>query len=119
MPTVSLQMIVKDEFEAVASIVEEAIDYVDAVNLTVSDKTTANKLKKIAAGYNNPNVPRVTVVWRSWTDRFDEARNANLAMCKTDFFFWLDADDTFDFAAIPQLVEIAAKNNIDAIFPAI
>ncbi|NBU34910.1 hypothetical protein EBS40_09895, partial [bacterium] len=29
---------------------------------------------------------------------------------------WLDADDSFDFRAIPQLVEIADANNIDAIF---
>jgi tetratricopeptide (TPR) repeat protein len=37
-------------------------------------------------------------------------------MCTTDFFFWLDADDSFDFRAIPQLVDIAEANGIDAIF---
>jgi tetratricopeptide (TPR) repeat protein len=111
MSTVALNMIIKDEFDAVAEIVAQAIDYFDEINLTVSHKPTANKLKKIATA-----TPKVRVQWREWTDRFDEARNANLEMCTADYFFWLDADDEFDFRAIPQLVEIADENNIDAIF---
>ena len=43
-PTVSLQMIVKDEFDAVSLIVGNAINYFDEVNLTVSDKKTATAL---------------------------------------------------------------------------
>jgi tetratricopeptide (TPR) repeat protein len=111
MSTVSLQIIVKDEFRQVALLIQEAIDYVDEINLTVSDKTTANKLTKVATGFANVNVK-----YREWNDRFDDARNANYAMSTTDFTFWVDADDSFDFSRIPDLVAIADKENLDAIF---
>ena len=106
--TVALSMIVKDEFEQVEVLLSQAQDYFDQICVVVSDKTTCNKLKK--------NFPEFDIVWREWNNRFDEARNAALALVKTDFFFWLDADDSFDFRAIPQLVDIADENGIDAIF---
>lgn len=110
MSTVALQMIVKDEYDQIYNMVREAdgLGVFDAVNLTVSDKPTANKLKKV--------LPFANVEYREWTDNFADARNDNLKMCTSDYFFWLDADDHFDFKAIPQLVEIADQNNIDAIF---
>lgn len=111
MATVSLQLIVKDEFSEVFDMLQKASPYFDQINLTVSDKTTANKLKKCTWACKDFNVQ-----YRTWTDRFDEARNANYAMSTTDYTFWLDADDEFDFSAIPQLVDIAEKNDIDAIF---
>jgi tetratricopeptide (TPR) repeat protein len=110
MATVALQMIVKDEFVPVEAIIDDAYDYFDQINLTVSDKTTANKLKK-----TYPQ-EKFNIVWREWNGRFDEARNENLKLCSTDFFFWMDADDTFDFGAIAELVDIADRNDIDAIF---
>lgn len=109
MSTVSLQMIVKDEYQNVLFLLTQAAPYFDEINLTVSDRLTADQLKKAAP-------KTVNVQYRKWTGRFDEARNANLEMCTTDLFFWLDADDEFDFAAVPQLVEIADQNNIDSIF---
>jgi len=111
MSTVSLQMIIKDEYEEANSLVTRGLEVFDAVNLTVSHKPTANKLRKAFEG-----VAKVTVKWREWTDRFDEARNANFALCKTDYAFWLDADDDFDFRAIPKLVDIADGEGVDAIF---
>jgi len=106
--TVALSMIVKDEFENVEVLLSQAQDYFDQICVVVSDKPTCNKLKK--------NFPEFDIKWREWNNRFDEARNASLDMVKTDFFFWLDADDSFDFRAIPQLVDIADENDIDAIF---
>ena len=111
-PTVSLHIIVKDEYEQVCQLVGEAVDYFTHVYLTVSDKPTANKLAKIAKAVPNS----VTVKYRAWTDRFDEARNANWELSDCDFKFWIDSDDKFDFSVIPQLVDIAVENNIDAIF---
>ena len=110
MSTVALSMIVKDEFEQVEILLSQAFDYFDQLNVVVSDKPTYNKLKK-----NFPD-SKVNLKYREWNNRFDEARNASLALCDTDFFFWLDADDSFDFRAIPQLVDIAEENGIDAIF---
>ena len=110
MSTVALSMIVKDEFAEVEVLLSQALDYFDQINVVVSDKPTYNKLKK-----NFPD-EKVNLKYRTWNNRFDEARNVALEMCTTDFFFWLDADDSFDFRAIPQLVDIAEANGIDAIF---
>lgn len=112
-PTVSLQMIVKDEVDAVFELLKTASPFFDKVNLTVSDFTALRRLEdKIhAVMWKNVNIE-----YRDWNDRFDDARNSNLKMCTTDYFFWLDADDQFDFRAIPQLVDIASENDIDAIF---
>lgn len=107
--TVSLQMIVKDEYEQVKRIIEKAFPYFDEINLTVSDKTTANKLSKLAI--ESPNVK-----YREWNDNFSDARNANYAMSTTDYTFWVDADDQFNFSVIPELVAMADENQIDAIF---
>lgn len=103
-------MIVKDEFAEVEVLLSQAFDYFDQINVVVSDKPTYNKLKK------NFSDEKVNLKYRQWNNRFDEARNVALDMCTTDFFFWLDADDSFDFRAIPQLVDIAEENGIDAVF---
>lgn len=110
MSTVALSMIVKDEFAEVELLLSQAFDYFDQLNVVVSDKPTYNKLKK-----NFPDA-KVNLKYRQWNNRFDEARNASLELCTTDFMFWLDADDSFDFRAIPQLVDIAEENGIDAVF---
>jgi tetratricopeptide (TPR) repeat protein len=107
--TVSLQLIVKDEVDQVVKLVEKAYPFFDEVNLTVSDKPAANKLKKLLAIEAN-------VKYREWNNNFADARNANFAMSTTDYTFWVDADDTFNFAAIPELVAIADEENIDAIY---
>ena len=110
MSTVALSMIVKDEFEQVEVLLSQAFDYFDQICVVVSDKPTCNKLKK------NFSDAKFNIVWREWNNRFDEARNACLDLVTTDYFFWLDADDSFDFRAIPQLVDIADEHDIDAIF---
>lgn len=110
MSTVALSMIVKDEFEQVEKLVSEAFEFFNQISLVVSNKTTFNKLKK-----NFPD-DKVSLKYRTWTNRFDEARNASLEMCTTDYVFWLDADDSFDFSTIPKLVALADENGIDALF---
>lgn len=117
-PTVSLQLIVKDEYDRVLNLVQDALPHVTEVNLTVSDKPTANKMKKFAENLNRqaPAGRSINVKWREWNNRFDEARNANYEMSTTDYTFWLDADDMFDFRLIPYMVDLAEKNGIDAIF---
>lgn len=119
MSTVALSMIVKDEFEATLKLARQAAPYVDQICIVVSDKQAFKhiqfeldmdkKIRKIPT-------PKVKVVYREWNNKFDDARNACLDLVKTDYFFWVDADDSFDFRAIPQLVDIADKHDIDAIF---
>lgn len=117
MASVSLQMIIKDEVDAVKQLVAHTenaggeVRYVDKVNLTVSDKTAANKLKK-----HFSNDPTVTVVWREWNNNFADARNDNLKLCDTDYYLWLDADDAFDFSQVPKLVKYAEANGFEALY---
>lgn len=118
MSTVSLQMIVKDEYDKVNVIVAKATDYFDAINITVSDEATAKKMQKafklpFIAG---AKVPNCKVEYRPWNDNFADARNDNLKLCDTDYFFWLDADDEFDFSTIPDLVKLAEDGKYDAIY---
>lgn len=108
--TVALQMIVKDEVKEVTEILYKAIPYFDQIILTVSDKKAAKALQDQFG-----KQPEVTIVQRDWNNRFDEARNENLALGTTDYWFWIDCDDIFTFEAIPKLVEIMDNNDVDEI----
>lgn len=107
-PTVALQMIVKDEVKEVTNILLQATQYFDEIILTVSDKKAAKELEKQFG-----KQPEVKIVQRDWNNRFDEARNENLALGTTTYWFWMDCDDIFDFRAIPKLVEIAEEAGYD------
>jgi tetratricopeptide (TPR) repeat protein len=109
MATVSLQMIIKDE--DVRLTVGNAIEYFDEINLTVSNHRTALQLEEFFKKQKTVNVK-----FRRWNNRFDDARNANFAMCHSDYAFWIDADDQFDFSTVPNIVALAEEHNLDAVF---
>lgn len=109
-PTISLQMIVKDEVEQLNTILLEAVPYFDEINLTVSDKKACEALKK-----QWDKQPEVHIVHRPWNNRFDEARNENVAMSNCKYYFWIDSDDQFEFKYIPKLVQIAEAGQYDQI----
>lgn len=98
-------MIVKDEVEAVNRLVEQALPYFDGIYITVSGPIR-----------NFKKHPKVKIDHRDWNDRFDDARNHNFAQGDTDFKFWLDSDDEFDFSVIPKMVELAESGPYDAIW---
>ncbi len=110
MSTVALTMIVKDEFDNVLDIVSTAYPHFQQIVLVVSDKTTWKKLSQTLA-----KQPKVEVYHRPWNNRFDEARNFALDKVTTDYWFWLDADDQFDFDVIPQLVNQAVQGDLQQI----
>lgn len=111
MSTVALSMIVKDEASEVSQLLHFAYPHLDQLNIVVSDKRTYDDLRKTFF-----NFPKIQFRYRKWNNRFDEARNVALSMCQTKYMFWLDADDSFDFASIPELVSLADAGHIDAIF---
>lgn len=114
MKDVSLHMIVKDEVEEIEALLSGAVsNYFEAVYLTVSDKQAYHKINEVVVAAMHKNVH---VDHRPWTNRFDEARNHNFALGNTQFQFWIDADDTFDFSKIPQLVRSMHEEELDAIF---
>lgn len=110
-PTVSLQMIVKDEVEKVDRLVSIGMSAFDEVYLTVSDKAAFNKLTKNFKDYR-----QVHVDYRAWNDNFADARNHNFSLSKCDYQFWLDSDDSFDFSYIEELLDLAATGGYEAIY---
>lgn len=110
-PTVSLQMIIKDEVEAVGALVMGAAAFMDKANITA---TTPKAYKRLADIFKD--TPDVKISYFEWVDDFAAARNFNLQQCETDYFFWLDADDEFDFSTIPELVRIAMHDSYDVIY---
>ena len=106
MSSVALCMIVKDEIDAVQNILANGFAHFDQMVFVVSDKKAYDELSKI---------PDVEWYHREWNNRFDEARNFALDKVKTDFWFWVDTDDEFDFRTIPELVKLAEENKYDQI----
>lgn len=108
--TVSLQMIVKDEFEKVKSLVSDAYNFVDHIYITISDKRTYERAQSFWAS------DKMHVDYRPWNDNFADARNHNFSHSKCTYQFWLDADDKFDFSEIPNLVKLAEEKGYESIY---
>jgi tetratricopeptide (TPR) repeat protein len=105
---VSLNLIVKDEVEQVTNLIQQAEGYFDGIFITVSDKKAYTKLKKLEG-------LQVHVDYRAWNNRFDDARNHNWDLAKEfDASMWIDADDSFTFHRMPELV--AQLEEYDAVF---
>lgn len=108
MSTVALTMIVKNEVFAVSEIIKSAEKFFDQLIFVVSDKAAYDDLSKLAKG-------KVEIHHRPWNNHFDEARNYAQTFVKSDFWFWIDCDDEFDFSAIPKIVAVADANEFDQI----
>jgi tetratricopeptide (TPR) repeat protein len=114
MSTIALGMIVKDEVDNVLTIINDSLVYLDHIYITVSDKKAYNKIKKHY--FHDGQEKFISVDYRAWNDRFDEARQHNFNQVKEDFYLWLDADDTFAFPTIPDLVDKMDQEQIDALW---
>ena len=69
MATVSLQMIIKDEYQPVHNMLVQAFPYFDKINLAVSDKNTARLLEAIRKS-NKKVKKQLTVQYREWNNNF-------------------------------------------------
>lgn len=105
--SISLHLIVKDEVEQVIELINSSLGFVDHTFITVSDVKAYNELKEEENEF-------VKVDYRKWNDRFDEARQHNWNLGKDyDYSMWLDADDTFDFTQLSNIIE---NSTTDCIF---
>lgn len=108
--TVGLSIIAKDEVEEVDRILKELDPYIDEAYITITNKKREEDFYKI----KNSKVRWSTF---TWVDDFSKARNYNLKRIKTDYFIWLDSDDTLINAEnIPKLVAYMAQNNLDGLY---
>lgn len=114
-PTVSLQIIVKDEVEDVRQLIDAAHDYFDVINVTQTNPGTYKKWVAMRSELRKEGID-FNLDQFKWVDDFAAARNHNLKSATCDYFFWLDADDSFDFSTIPKLVQYAERGNYDALY---
>lgn len=111
--TVALTMIIKDESDNLHKIISDSLGAFDQMVFVISDKETYEKARKW--DWRGFDSGLIEFYYREWTNRFDEARNFALDKVKTDYWFWLDADDTFDFDYIKDIVRYAEDNSLDQV----
>ena len=108
MPSLTLCMIVKDEVEAVEQLLTEYHSFFEQIIIAVSDKEVCKQLRKRVSAKN------CDIFYRKWTGDFSEAREAVRAKVKTDYWFWIDADDTFTYPdRLHRLIDFMEDNVID------
>lgn len=105
-----LAMIVKDEYERVNRQLILYADYFDHIYITVTNKARYTDFQAMESD-------KVHISYFDWVNDFAKARNYNLSQVKTDYFFWIDADDSItNPQLIPKMLEYAVDNNVDAIY---
>ena len=85
LPTVTLCLIVKDEEAALPLCLASVRDLVD--ECVVLDTGSRDRTIEVAKGFD------ARVFTDAWHDDFSRARNAAFAHARSDYIFWLDADD--------------------------
>jgi tetratricopeptide (TPR) repeat protein len=112
MATLGLGMIVKDELKEFEQIMKSVYDYVDAIFLTVTSEERLEEFEELIDSY-----PKLKVSYFHWVADFAKARNYNLKQITTDYWFWLDSDDTIQHADfLPEMVAKMVKEDLDVIF---
>lgn len=107
---IGLSMIVKDEVEQVAQILKDLDPYIDKAYITITSKEREKDFHSI-------DNDKVDWSYFSWKDDFALARNYNLKQIQTDFYIWLDSDDSvLNPEQIPTIVRQMEVNKIDAVF---
>lgn len=112
---IALSMIVKpsEPPEMLKRCLMHVAKYVDAIYVTITQEQRAEALEKILELYN------ANVSYLKWDDNFADARNFNLKQIPDDYEYviWLDTDDVLQLGSnIPDIVENAKRDNIDAVF---
>jgi tetratricopeptide (TPR) repeat protein len=108
MPSLALCMIVKDEVDAVESLLTEYRSFFEQIVIAVSDKEAYKQLRARVSAKD------CDIFYRQWTDDFAAAREAVRVRVKTDYWFWIDADDTFSYPdRLHRLVDYMEDNSLD------
>jgi glycosyltransferase involved in cell wall biosynthesis len=96
----TLGLIVKNESKNLKRI-QEAMHPLDVVDeVVITDTGSEDDTVGVAKSFG------WTVTQYHWDDDFSRARNANLAVVKTRFFVWMDADDLIEgFEKLPEYCE--------------
>lgn len=102
--TISLCMIVKDEEQVLARLLDCAKQFVDEI--IIVDTGSSDSTKEIAKRYTK------NVYDFKWCDDFSKARNFAFSKATCDYQMWLDADDYISEQNIEKIIELKTKNDI-------
>jgi tetratricopeptide (TPR) repeat protein len=95
MATISLCMIVKDEEANLAACLRPIRGLFDEI--VVVDTGSADRTKEIAGDFG------ARLFDFPWCDDFAAARNESLRHARSEWFFWMDADDLLDDSNVKKL----------------
>ena len=102
MITISVCMIVKNEQQTLAKILECAKNFADEI--IVVDTGSTDNTKQIAKIYTNKVYDFV------WCDDFSKARNFSFSKATCDYQMWLDADDYISQSEINKIIDLKHKD---------
>ncbi len=104
--TIGLSMIVKNESDVLARLLDGIAPAVDEI--VIVDTGSTDDTVKIAQKYTD------NVFSLVWIDNFSAARNFAREKIKSDYFMWLDADDTVPPETRDYILRLKRKKNLDA-----
>ena len=108
--SLGLAMITND-IEGLNRILKDYGQYFDKYFITVADKNK-NKLYEL----EKLNNEKMVLSYHKWNDNFADARNVNLKTIDTDYWFWLDSDDTLENPErIKDLMQMMINDDLDVV----
>jgi tetratricopeptide (TPR) repeat protein len=112
--TIGLAMIMKDETNDLQRIIREYGEYFDRIYVTVTHKPTYDVL---LSELKELNYPKFELSYFEWINHYGKARLYNLSKVKTDYWMWIDLDDSIiNPDKIPELFSQAIKEDLDIVY---
>jgi len=109
--TLGLSMIMKNQVKDLKRILGGYGQYFDKIFLTVTHRPTYNKLK------NQKLDGKIILSYFEWVDNFGLTREFNRKQIDTDYWFWIDTDDTIDHPEkLREMVDFMLKNELDIMY---
>ena len=96
--TISLCMIVKNEEDVIGRCLESVRGCFDEI--IIVDTGSIDKTKNVCSKYTD------IIYDYCWSDDFSAARNFAFSKAKSEYLFWLDADDIIEKEDLNKIIEL-------------
>jgi tetratricopeptide (TPR) repeat protein len=105
--------IITNKGAALKRVINDYGQYFDKIFVTVADKDK-KLFNSLVTDYKTED--KVHLSYFKWCDDFAAARNYNLEQIDTDFWFWMDDDDTIDHPErLKDIVTFMEVNDMDVV----